>query len=285
VVAILMHHLLSDGRSQLLYARRLAAAISGTVEPQAESAYHDAVRAVRAAENRARCHDLDYWIDRISTGLPATPWEGAGGSSGQVGTNVMLADLGGALPRLCSLAERACCSLFVVLTAAVHRALAGQGMACSVACATASVRPPGGFGEVSGCFINQVALVSDNRAATSLADLVERQAPGWQADLRRRDLPYLDLLRALRARPGRTPRLDAVMISYRRGPIVDTWSDGGPTFRVDHFHRYRDSKTDLSFRYFHDGSRLKCNVEWSQDVPTRVGEQIAAMLQATLESG
>lgn len=277
-IVVLFHHLVGDGVSQALLPVRLARCIAGRAEQQPESAYDDVVDRVRAAEEVGRRTLADRWRARLPAQPPVLPWPDAGdGPVWHRRTRFSRDDLA----HLEEVANGAGTTLFHAVAAVVHRVLALNGVRFPAVSAVTSVRPPGGtHDDVPGCFINQVPLFA-SEGAESLRSALTANAERWRGDLRARAFPFLDLAAEMRARAGRTARLDRVVIGLRPLATPD-WSDGVHEYSTHLYHEYAEAKSDLSFRFFRHEDGLDCDVECASRVPGDVRERLCADLRRVI---
>lgn len=286
LIAIVNHHLIADGRSQSVIARRLAAALAGRAQREHRASYLDLVRRVRAMEDHARQTQRDYWSARLLDAvLPAAapPVDPAAEKRRHTGGCERTTFEEAFVERIDQLASDVGVGAFQVLVAAIHRALSQHSGLPRLVCAVASLRPAeGALDDVVGCFVNQVPLVAPNADQASTAQLLRRHAAAWRTDLRGRNYPFAEIAQQYRAQHGTAWRLGAVSLSYRQEPPITEWHDGPLRLSADVFHRYFQAKTDFSIRIFRYGARLVMEVEWSDRTSGHIGAQFHEYLRSAL---
>lgn len=275
-VMIIGHHAVLDGLSQALIAERFVACLRGVPGSQSPGRYRDLVRWCIDREERAKSSNQDYWFDRVATGLGDGDWVASSRVAGRRENHRSL------MPdschrRLSFLSARCHVSLFLMLMGAIHHTLAASGMSRTVVCTAVSLRPPdGSCDDVVGCFVGQIPLIAASRQGESLADLVLREAPHWQCDLRRRHTPFPVIISQLRGHGGEKVRIDRVITSFRRSQSLMAWHLGSGDVVADIFNKYYSAKTDLSVRFMARGSGLEYDIEWSADAPVELSTMFDA---------
>lgn len=270
VVTLVAHHLVLDAVSQVSLARKFVDILQPVGEQSWNQPYAELVDAVIQAESRTREADVEYWAERVAGFLEGPDWftarptqdlgTRAGYRRGEV--------VGEGLASLLAAAHDFGVGLYMLVTAAVHRALASAGAERTVVCSAVSVRPGAGRSDdVVGCFINMVPLAARHVSGEALGELVRRESAGWRKDHRHRGLALLDI--AGTAGPASTSpnRLDRVFFSYRETDPTLTWADHGPDFSAQLFNKYPATRNDLTLRFFRGSDRLHYEVEWSAATP------------------
>lgn len=281
VVALVAHHLIVDGLSQVYLARRFAAALLPPGGEPSSQHYAAVTGAVRQAEARTREADRAYWVPRVAgflggadwfTGAPtAHPGYASGGVSGD------------GLALLVAAAHDLGVTVYLLVAAAVHRALSIAGAGRTVVCSSVSVRPSGGaHDDVVGCFVNVIPLTASHAPGETLGDLVRRESAGWRRDHRHRHLSLLDIAGTDGAVSGAPNRLDRVFLGFRQTDPTLTWTGPGLTLSAGLANRYPATKSDLQVRFFRGADRLHYELEWS--AATGWGAVFAEALEACLKS-
>jgi hypothetical protein len=282
-LALVFHHLVSDGSSHRELTEQLARSVTEDLPPDDGRVYTGLVRRVREAELAARRADRDYWFARITSGLGAVQRSRLGGPppAPVIGRQVFVVD-GAGMEALDAVAAATGASRFRLLIASIHRALPLPGAGRSVVCTAAAQRPPGPGPCTVGCFINQVPLVATRRDGDTAATIAEREGGGWREDLRRRYFPFTDLARRADSGEFASVRLDSVMVGYRTTPRALRWRAGDVICSADLTNWYGAPKTELSVRFFDHGNEMQCEVEWRDGAREGAGQRFAAMLAATM---
>lgn len=286
-VAIVCHHLAVDGATHALLATRLGEALDGDVEDEPEEAYAALVASVRAREDQWLEEGLRYWAHRLPDDLDAPDWAAvlpAGSAPGDRTGGTWLTSLpASAEKRLVAAAQADDLRLFHLLAAAVHRSLPGDPGCPSVVAAAASIRPtPTAARPLTGCFINQVPVLSQgSRPEESVRGLALRQAGEWREDLRHRFVPFTDLV--ARTQPhGRPAVLDRVVLTYRTQPRWLSWRGSAASYSADLYPKYLEAKTDFTIRFFHHPGELELDVQWSDALGAAEAECFTRTLLDTL---
>lgn len=278
-VVLVIHHLIYDWISHRLLAERLSTSIAGVVAPDSADAYVRLVRRVRAAEESALTGDRDYWHDRIAPSAMVAPFPREG-APGTVMRRIITAGPA-ATEGIHAGAGSAGVSVFKLVSAAVHHALPVPESGVTVLGAAASQRT-GAEGAVVGCFINEVPLSARHEAGETVVDLARREHQSWSEDLRRRHFSFAELAAQVRRGGGAVEALNQVMISYRsqQQSVERGGADVTCTAELDvpNFA----PKTPLSVRFFEDGGRLGCEVQWSGHLSERSGERYTDRLAESL---
>ncbi|GAA2909523.1 hypothetical protein GCM10010517_75950 [Streptosporangium fragile] len=281
VVTLVAHHLIVDGVSQVHLARRFAAALQPFGEEPSSQHYADLIDLVRQDESRTHPADRAYWSERVAGFLNGADWFAAdpmgdlGVRAGRRRGEVVGADLAS----LTAAARDLGVGLYLLVAAAVHRAMAMAGVERTVVCSAVSVRPIGGaLDDVVGCFINLVPLTARHLPGETLGELVRREAAGWRRDHCHRNLSLLEI-----GGTGSPPnRLDRVFFSYRETDPTLTWTGPGPDVSADLFTEYPATRSDLTVRVLRGVDRLHYEVEWSTATPW--GAVFADALEVCLQS-
>jgi hypothetical protein len=282
-VALIAHHLVLDGLSYINLARRLTQAVTGPVTPEEPQTYLRLVRHVRDAEDHARHADRAFWLSQLPDDLLCTPQlpanpetdDRAGGKTSTVLDAASVAAL-----KATAAAHNV--RLFHILSAAVHHALPATATPTTVVCATTSLRTADSFGDVTGCFVNQIPLVARTRYGATVNDIVASEGAQWTAALRRRNFPFLDLANHVHRRNPTPLTLDSVMISYRKTPRSIEWSNGEVTCSTNLYYGYTQAKTELEVRFFDHADQIGCEVHWGRHLPSAAGKQFSDELAAAL---
>jgi hypothetical protein len=279
-LALVFHHLVSDGSSHRELAERLARCVTEDLPPDDGRGYASLVRLVREAELAARRADRDYWFTRITPEPGATrlPCHDGTRPAPPAGRRVFALDHAGTAA-LAAAAAATGSSMFRLLIASVHCALPGSSAGRTMVCTAVAHRPPGP--PVVGCFINQVPLVAVRRERDTVTALARREDAGWREDLRRRYFPFTDL--AAHADPDGRSRLDGVMVGYRATPRALHRRTGDVTCSADLTNSYGAPKTELCVRFFNHGDEMSCEVEWD-GLREGEGERFAAVLAVAMTS-
>ncbi|MFJ9845597.1 condensation domain-containing protein [Kitasatospora sp. NPDC101155] len=286
VVVLIVHHLIYDWISHRLLAERLSGSITGGPaapdspdSPDSPDEYVRLVRRVRAAEESALAEDRDYWYDRIPPSAMVVPFPREGASD-TVMRRIITADPT-ATAGIGACAGSAGVSVFKLVSAAVHHALPVPDSGVTVLGGAASQRL-GAESAIVGCFINEVPLSASRKAGETVVDLVRREHPGWSADLRRRHYSFAELAAHVRRGGGAVEALNQVMISYRRQQQSVEHAGAGVTCTAELDVPNFAAKTPLSVRFFEDGARLGCEVQWSGHLSARSGERYTDRLAESL---
>lgn len=278
-VVLIIHHLIYDWISHRLLAERLSMAIAGAAAPDSPDDYVRLVRRVRAAEESALTEDRGYWYDRIPPSAMAAPFPSEGASDA-VMRRIITADPAAA-EGISTCADSVGISVFKLVSAAVHHALPVPDSGVTVLGAAASQRP-GAEAAVVGCFVNEVPLPASREAGERVVDLARREHARWSDDLRRRHYSFADLAAYVRRGGGAVEALNQVMISYRRQQQSVERASAGVTCTADLDVPNFAAKTPLSVRFFEDGGRLGCEVQWSGHLSERSGERYTECLAESL---
>ena len=283
-LAVICHHLCVDGISHARLASRLGNAVEGPVPTEEEREYVGLVRDVRALEQQAMVGDLDYWRRRVPAGFSPAVWRD--GLAGEPASGLSLTPLDDrVVRRLGEAAQADQVRPFHILMAAVHSALPLVGDGPSVVSTAVSTRPLAQKeARVTGCFINEVPLQAGPRSAATPRGIAVREGPGWREDLRRRYIPFTQLVGRAKRRDGDQSQLDTVIVSYRKSPRRLAWSSGGLEFAADLYPKFLEEKTDLVIRFFHYGDSMECDVQWGQRMPEGLGDAFARDLLTAMDS-
>jgi condensation domain-containing protein len=281
-VRLVMHHVVSDGVSQVALTERLADLLTGhPIQPQGEREYTDLVEFVRQAETAARDVDRAHWERRLSeVCLAATPIPHAPGV--RQAARRVLSTSSDVMAAVADVARGTGDSVFRLMVATLHTALPRSAAATAIGVA-ATQRPAGA--RTCGSFINEVPLI----AAASVDDtdpvaVLRASSNRWREDLRRRHYPLVDLAGWLAGRGADGLALTRVMASYRTDPALLTRSGAGRVARGHLMFASPAAKTDVAARFFHGPDGMRTEVQWSGVPADGAGERVATMLAARLEA-
>lgn len=276
-IIITLHHLVADGLSHARLVQRLAECVNGPVEPDSALTYVELVERLRSSEEIARGSSHQYWHSRLLSKL--TDVRRLPNASGSTGGRTLLEFSDEEAQWLRTIACLAKVSTFKVLVAAVHAALPIHD-GITVLCAAASQRSTVGIDSVViGDFVNEVVLTARHEGRDdSKLSILAREAKSWSEDLSHRDYPFVDLASEVAAARDSAPRLDSVMVGYRRTMRSLTWADGAVTCSADLRYTYPRAKTDLSVRFFDYPDGLECEVQWSDALSRQSAEDFTVAL-------
>jgi hypothetical protein len=246
----------------------------GADSGDSEADYTELVRKIRATEY-THTEDGEYWLGRLASIGDGQQWRAGHREKtfNRVRTEVSVSSL--------ELVAAECATkAFTVIVALAHRALSEVSTGHSVVSVVTSTRPADGSGnKVIGCFLNQVPLIATNNVGESLKELINREARSWSTDLKRRNYPFIGILEELRKHARHAPRLDRVLLSYRKTAPTVTLSVG---VTVDLFCPYQAAKSDLSLRFLRDDTAMAQEVEWDSGSPAGFGLDVSRLFERTL---
>ncbi|HXM54493.1 MAG TPA: amino acid adenylation domain-containing protein [Candidatus Dormibacteraeota bacterium] len=294
VLAIAMHHIVSDGWSIAVLLRDLSALYTADAEartptlPDLPVEYADFATWQRArltgAEGEA---GLRAWRARLG-GQPRPElvgdrprpavWTTRGEGHGFVVDPPVVAGLRG-------LARSTGATQYMVLLAALGVLLGGHTDAeTAVVGSPIAGRVRAELEELVGCFVNTLVMTVDLRGDPSFAELVGRVREMALEAFRHQEIPFERLAQELDPDrdPGRTP-LFQVALAYQSAPAP---AFAAPGVRSEPFPlRPRAAMFDLSFTVTEAGSRLHVHTEYRADLfdratIVRVGERLRTLLAA-----
>lgn len=275
----LAHHVTVDGICQSAIARRLAGGLHGDCALQPEHHYVSLLDQVRAAEAQARADHSVYWRERLTVSGPVerprwlSEHPAAGSPDGSTRRPVVAAQMAlepALAQRLDHVAELLGCTPFYILLVGCHLLLWRRGAATSFVSTAVSVRPQGANTDIVGCFIDQVPLRATLDGTDSLADTVRRDVPLWRQDLKRRALPFIDLVRFTRSAGAHSVALDDLLMTYRRADGAETWSEGPFHVTAEFFRPYPAAMTAVLIRFVHAPRSVLMQLTCSEAIASSV---------------
>ena len=285
VVTLVAHHLIIDGVSQVYLARRFAAALQAFDGKRPSQHYADLIDIVRQAGSRRHAADRVYWSERLAGFLNGADWFAAG-RAGDTGVRAGYrrgALVGDGLTSLSAAAHDLGVGVYLLVAAAVHRAMAIACAGRTVVCSAVSVRPAGGaHDDVVGCFINLIPLTARHVPGETLAELVRRESAGWREDHRHRNFSLLDVAGTGGMASAVPNRLDRAFFSYRETDPTLTWTGSGRDVSAQLFTKYPTTRSNLTVRFLRGADRFHYEIEWSTATPW--GVVFADDLEAWLQS-
>jgi amino acid adenylation domain-containing protein len=240
VLALVIHHIATDGYSLLVLQRELvdayAAAVAG--RPPAFPPLRSTYRDFAAGQRNRTTDDLDHWRRTLAEPPePAVLPFGHGRSTPPTydADTVDLVVPAGLADRVASLASARRCSPFMVLLAAfvglLHRYTGDTDLIVGT---PSSGRPPGGD-DVVGYLVTMLALRVRFDADPTGDDLLSAVREASLDAFAHRDTPFLDVVRAvaLRRVPGVHPLFQFV---FAAPPALGTRRAGDTTFEFREGH-------------------------------------------------
>jgi len=230
VLALTMHHILSDGESMGLFFDELAALYEGegaALEPLAVQ-FGDYAAWERARLDERRAGELAAWWKGALAGLPPSSWPGSGARSTQRGAQVPLEFPARCVERLGALARAEQATTNQLLLSA-WLALLGAKSGASDLCTgiASSLRQRPELRPLLGFFVQSLPLRIDLGDDPTFLALASRVRTAALAALEHGALPFDQIVRA--AGRGNEPALFNSFFSHMKDAIRAPAFEGAPS--------------------------------------------------------